>query len=103
MFLFLFNLFGHHLNVSDEMKLFFCANLLRHWPQFSRVVESEPRGTFIGNNIKKHPFVHKIEVARVAAHISSSDFDKWVEEINKGFVQNNINCIPLKVRILILI
>ena len=78
------------------MKFFFCANLLRHWPEFSRVVESEPRGTFIDRNISKHPFVHQIEKARAAAHISKSDFDKWVEEINKGFIQNNINCVPLK-------
>ena len=91
------SLFGHHLHVSEEMQLFFCANLLRHWPQFRRVVESEPRGAFVGNNFTKHPFVHQVEIARAAAHISPSDFEKWVEEINKGFIQNNINCIPLKV------
>ena len=51
---------GHHTKVSVQMQRFLIANMLRHWDEIVLLIQKEPKGTYRGEDYKKHIFIHKI-------------------------------------------
>ena len=87
---FVSSLLGHHLNVKDNIKMLLVANLLRHWNESVELIRKEPKGRYEGEKYQAHPFVSQVKRACYNSNISEATFNRWVENIRKGFIKRNI-------------
>lgn len=70
------------------------CSLLRHYEECTQTLHQLPGHTF-GENLEEHVFVSRVRVALSQADVSEETFTEWQKQIKKGFLQRNMESIPL--------
>ena len=83
-------LLGHQSKVKDDLKQLLVANLLRHWNETVEIIQKEPKGRYIGEQYKSHPFIANVMNACIYSNVSEDTFKTWVESVRHGFIKRNI-------------
>jgi hypothetical protein len=76
-------LFGKFVNVDVTVRRLLLASLLRFYNEVVEHISGEPNGKYLSLN--NHPFIHRVQSARIDASVSQETFQMWITEVRTYF------------------
>jgi hypothetical protein len=87
-------LFGKFVNVDVTVRRLLLASLLRFYNEVVEHISGEPNGKYLSLN--NHPFIHRVQSARIDASVSQETFQMWITEVRMGFYKKNFISLSIK-------